>query len=56
MAGMGLGAAMALALSSRARRRSRPRLVGAIEDRFGAVEKELSELGKRVEHRIKEMT
>lgn len=55
MIGMGIGAAIALVLASRARQRSRPNLVGVIEDRFTTIEKELGELGKRVEHRIKEM-
>jgi hypothetical protein len=55
MLGMGIGAAIALILASRARRRNRSSLIGAIEDRFNGIEKELGELGKRVEHRIKEM-
>jgi len=55
MIGMGVGAAVALVLAARARQRSRPTLVGAIEDRFNMIEKELGELGKRVEHRIREM-
>jgi hypothetical protein len=55
MIGMGVGAAIALLLASRARQRGRSGLVGAIEDRFNGIEKELSELGKRVEHRIRDM-
>jgi hypothetical protein len=55
MIGMGIGAVTALLLTSRARHRSRPSVVGAIEDRFNTLEKELGELGKRMEHRIKEM-
>jgi hypothetical protein len=55
MIGMGIGAAVALILASRTRQRSRTGLVGAIEDRFNGIEKELGELGKRVEHRIREM-
>jgi|FLYN01.1.fsa_nt_gi hypothetical protein len=55
MIGMGVGAAVALMLAARARQRSRPSLVGAIEERFNTIEKELGELGKRVEHRIKEL-
>lgn len=55
MIGMGVGAAVALILASRSPQRSRPGLVGAIEDRFNGLEKELGELGRRVEHRIREM-
>jgi hypothetical protein len=55
MIGMGIGAAMALVLASKARHRSRPSLVGTIEDRFSTIEKELGDLGKRVEHRIREI-
>ncbi|MCI0711286.1 MAG: hypothetical protein L0154_14105 [Chloroflexi bacterium] len=55
MIGMGIGAAFALILASRARQRNRTGLVAAIEDRFNGIEKELGELGKRVEHRIREM-
>jgi hypothetical protein len=55
MIGMGIGAAVATVLASRSRQRNRPSLAGVIEDRFNTIEKELGDLGKRVEHRIKEM-
>jgi len=55
MIGMGVGAAVALILASRSRQRSRSGLVGAIEDRFNGFEKDLGELAKRVDHRIREM-
>ncbi len=53
--GLGMGAAVATLLAMRSRHKSRPGLMGAIEDRFNTIEKDLSDLGKKVEHRLKEI-
>lgn len=53
---LGIGIAVALALIFAPKQKKKPGLAGEIEDRINRMEKDLSNLSKKLQERIKELT